>query len=180
MTRAKRGVSTVVTSVMLVSAVSLMGAFMVSWSSSTFASKQLNISKAVNDRVNQIKESFVVEDVWFFSNSTAKYAKVTVRNTGDISISVSGVYLNNTQAWAGHQAIAKAREKFKGGETLDGSVMSSDAFFPFRDSVDAAAEAGITAIVQPGGSVRDWEAIQACNEHGISMVFTGERCFSHH
>lgn len=106
--RAKRGISTVVTSVMLVSAVSLMGAFMVSWSSSTFASKQLNISKSINDRVNQIKENFVVEDVWFFSNSTAKYAKVTVRNTGDISISVSGVYLNNTQVWTGHQAITKA------------------------------------------------------------------------
>ncbi len=78
------------------------------------------------------------------------------------------------------QAIQKAKDRFKGEETLEGAVMSSDAFFPFRDSVDAAAEAGITAIVQPGGSVRDWESIKACNEHGIAMVFTGERCFSHH
>ena len=78
------------------------------------------------------------------------------------------------------QAIDKAREKFKGDETLEGAVMSSDAFFPFRDSIDEAARAGIRAIVQPGGSVRDWECIQACNEHGIAMVFTGERIFSHH
>ena len=103
----RRGISTVVTSVMLVSAVSLMGAFMVSWSSSTFASKQLNISKSVDDRVNQIKESYVLEDVWFYSNSTASYAKVTVRNTGDISISISNIYLNNTQVWTGHQTVAK-------------------------------------------------------------------------
>lgn len=92
---------------MLVSAVSLMGAFMVSWSSSTFASKQLNISKSVDDRVNQIKENFVLEDVWFYSNSTSSYAKVTVRNTGDISISISNIYLNNTQVWTGHQTVAK-------------------------------------------------------------------------
>ena len=77
------------------------------------------------------------------------------------------------------QAIAKARERFEGDETLEGAVMSSDAFFPFRDSVDAAAEAGIKAIVQPGGSVRDWDSIQACNEHGMSMVFTGIRHFKH-
>ena len=57
--------------------------------------------------------------------------------------------------------------------------MASDAFFPFRDSIDAAAEAGITAIVQPGGSMRDEEVIQAANEHGIAMVFTGVRHFRH-
>ncbi len=63
--------------------------------------------------------------------------------------------------------------------TVPGSVMASDAFFPFRDSIDAAAEAGITAIVQPGGSMRDEEVIQAANEHGIAMVFTGVRHFRH-
>lgn len=106
--RSRRGISTVVTSVMLVSAVSLMGAFLVSWSSSSFASKQVSIAKSVNDRVNQIKENFVVEDAWFFTNSTSSYVKVTLRNTGDVSISVASVYLNNTKAWAGHQAVAKA------------------------------------------------------------------------
>lgn len=60
-----------------------------------------------------------------------------------------------------------------------GSVLASDAFFPFRDGVDAAAEAGVTAIIQPGGSVRDEEVIKAANEHGIAMVFTGMRHFRH-
>ncbi|RUO63818.1 bifunctional phosphoribosylaminoimidazolecarboxamide formyltransferase/IMP cyclohydrolase [Pseudidiomarina planktonica] len=60
-----------------------------------------------------------------------------------------------------------------------GSVMASDAFFPFRDGIDAAAEAGIKAIIQPGGSIRDDEIIAAANEHGIAMVFTGMRHFRH-
>ena len=60
-----------------------------------------------------------------------------------------------------------------------GSVMASDAFFPFRDGIDAAAEAGIKAVIQPGGSMRDQEAIDAADEHGIAMVFTGMRHFRH-
>jgi len=65
------------------------------------------------------------------------------------------------------------------GEKARGAVLASDAFFPFRDTVDAAAKAGITAIIQPGGSVRDEESIQAADEHGIAMVFTGMRHFKH-
>ena len=61
----------------------------------------------------------------------------------------------------------------------EGSVMSSDAFFPFRDGVDEAAKAGVTAIIQPGGSIRDEEAINAANENDIAMVFTGKRLFKH-
>ncbi|WP_026376202.1 bifunctional phosphoribosylaminoimidazolecarboxamide formyltransferase/IMP cyclohydrolase [Aestuariibacter salexigens] len=60
-----------------------------------------------------------------------------------------------------------------------GSVMASDAFFPFRDGIDAAAQAGIKAVIQPGGSMRDEEVIQAADEHGIAMVFTGMRHFRH-
>ena len=60
-----------------------------------------------------------------------------------------------------------------------GSVMASDAFFPFRDGIDAAAEAGISAVIQPGGSIRDDEVIAAADEHGIAMVFTGMRHFRH-
>ena len=60
-----------------------------------------------------------------------------------------------------------------------GAAMASDAFFPFRDNVDEAAKYGISAIIQPGGSVRDEETIAAANEHGISMVFTGIRHFKH-
>jgi phosphoribosylaminoimidazolecarboxamide formyltransferase/IMP cyclohydrolase len=57
--------------------------------------------------------------------------------------------------------------------------MASDAFFPFRDGIDAAAEAGISAIIHPGGSMRDEEVIAAADEHGIAMVFTGIRHFKH-
>ena len=60
-----------------------------------------------------------------------------------------------------------------------GSVMASDAFFPFNDCVEFAAKSGITAIIQPGGSIRDQDSIDACNKHGIAMIFTGERHFKH-
>jgi len=63
--------------------------------------------------------------------------------------------------------------------TVEGSVMASDAFFPFRDGIDSAAETGIAAIIQPGGSMRDDEVIAAANEHGLAMVFTGMRHFRH-
>ncbi|MCK2183479.1 bifunctional phosphoribosylaminoimidazolecarboxamide formyltransferase/IMP cyclohydrolase [Halomonas getboli] len=65
------------------------------------------------------------------------------------------------------------------GLSVPGSVMASDAFFPFRDGIDAAAKAGITAVIQPGGSMRDQEVIDAANEAGIAMVFTGMRHFRH-
>lgn len=72
--------------------------------------------------------------------------------------------------WAAVEALDRAG---------DGVVLASDAFFPFRDVVDEAAKHNIKAIIQPGGSIRDKESIQACNEHGISMVFTGIRHFKH-
>jgi phosphoribosylaminoimidazolecarboxamide formyltransferase/IMP cyclohydrolase len=70
-------------------------------------------------------------------------------------------------------AVMKAAGK------LQGSVAASDAFFPFRDGLDALAKAGATAVVQPGGSVKDAEVIAAADEHGIAMVFTGRRHFRH-
>jgi len=73
-------------------------------------------------------------------------------------------------------ALMKAADA---GLEVKGSVMASDAFFPFRDNVDMAAENGITAIIQPGGSIRDGEVIEAANEHNIAMVFTGMRHFRH-
>jgi phosphoribosylaminoimidazolecarboxamide formyltransferase/IMP cyclohydrolase len=65
------------------------------------------------------------------------------------------------------------------GRPLAGSVAASDAFFPFRDGLDAVAKAGATAVVQPGGSVRDADVIAAADEHGLAMVFTGRRHFRH-
>jgi len=74
------------------------------------------------------------------------------------------------------QAIAKANSF---GFDLKGAVMASDAFFPFADSVEIAHEAGIMAVIQPGGSVRDKDSIDFCNAHGMAMVFTGYRHFKH-
>ena len=73
-------------------------------------------------------------------------------------------------------AAIKARQS---GLDIDGAVMSSDAFFPFRDGIDNAAESGIKAIIQPGGSVRDDEVIEAANEHDMAMILTGTRHFRH-
>ena len=67
----------------------------------------------------------------------------------------------------------------KSGTEIKDSFLCSDAFFPFRDSIDKIAGSGIKAVLQPGGSIRDNEVISACNEHGIAMVFTGQRCFKH-
>jgi phosphoribosylaminoimidazolecarboxamide formyltransferase/IMP cyclohydrolase len=67
----------------------------------------------------------------------------------------------------------------KAGDRASGSILASDAFFPFPDSIHAAAQAGVVAIIQPGGSRRDEEVIAACNQHGLPMIFTGARHFKH-
>jgi len=67
----------------------------------------------------------------------------------------------------------------KAGESVKGAVLASDAFFPFRDNIDEAARAGVTAVAQPGGSLRDADSIQACDEHGLAMILTGVRHFRH-
>ncbi|MDY7082240.1 MAG: phosphoribosylglycinamide formyltransferase, partial [Halobacteria archaeon] len=74
-------------------------------------------------------------------------------------------------------SVKIARDKAE--KPVEGSVLASDAFFPFRDNIDLAADAGVETIIQPGGSVNDDEVIEACDEHGIAMVFTGARCFKH-
>jgi phosphoribosylaminoimidazolecarboxamide formyltransferase/IMP cyclohydrolase len=73
-------------------------------------------------------------------------------------------------------AVAKAAAA---GLSLKGSAVASDAFFPFRDGLDALAEAGATAVIQPGGSVRDAEVVAAADERGVAMVFSGVRHFRH-
>ena len=67
----------------------------------------------------------------------------------------------------------------KAGENAKGACMASDAFFPFADAVEVAAQAGVTSIVQPGGSIRDAEVVTTADRHGIAMVFTGRRSFRH-
>ena len=67
----------------------------------------------------------------------------------------------------------------KGGKSVKGGILASDAFFPFRDSIDAIKDSGVKVVVQPGGSIRDQEVIEACDEYGIAMMFTGTQCFKH-
>lgn len=80
--------------------------------------------------------------------------------------------------WAAKQCFEHAKELI-GDDATQGAVLASDAFFPFDDCVEAAHEAGIQAIIQPGGSVRDQDSIDKCNEYGIAMIFTGMRHFRH-
>ena len=120
-----------------------------------------------------------LEDLLF-----AWYVNIHVRSNGCV-IAKNGQTIcvgtgEQDRVGAVQQAIVKAKQKYKGAETLEGAAMSSDGFFPFRDAVDAATSTGVKAIVQPGGSVNDYEAIEACNEAGATMVFAMERCFSHH
>jgi len=88
-----------------------------------------------------------------------------------------GVPLHELQDEEIRREIESRVREVRGG--LRGAVMVSDAFFPFRDGTDVGLREGVTAIVQPGGSERDFESIEACNEYGATMVFTGQRCFRH-
>jgi len=111
-----------------------------------------------------------------FCWKVAKYVKsnaiVYVQNSETIGVGAGQMSRVYSAKVAGIKAADENLE-------VKGSVMASDAFFPFRDGLDAAAEAGITAVIQPGGSMRDDEVIAAADEHGIAMVFTGMRHFRH-
>ena len=109
-----------------------------------------------------------------FSQRVVKYVKsnAIVVSNGVQAIGIGGGQVN--RIWATQQAIERAKEKFDGE-----LVLASDAFFPFRDVVDFCAQEGIKAIIQPGGSMRDNDSIEAANEHHIPMLFTGMRHFLH-
>ncbi|WP_312422253.1 bifunctional phosphoribosylaminoimidazolecarboxamide formyltransferase/IMP cyclohydrolase [Epilithonimonas sp.] len=109
-----------------------------------------------------------------FSQRVVKYVKsnAIVVSNGVQAIGIGGGQVN--RIWATQQAIERAKEKFDGE-----LVLASDAFFPFRDVVDFCAQGGIKAIIQPGGSMRDNDSIEAANEHKIPMLFTGMRHFLH-
>ncbi|MDE7395730.1 MAG: bifunctional phosphoribosylaminoimidazolecarboxamide formyltransferase/IMP cyclohydrolase [Clostridiales bacterium] len=108
-----------------------------------------------------------------FAYKVVKHAKsnAIVVAKDNAAIGVGGGQTN--RIWAAQQAIEHA------GERVKGAVLASDAFFPFPDCVEAAAAAGITAIIQPGGSVRDQESIDACDKYNIAMVFVEQRHFKH-
>jgi phosphoribosylaminoimidazolecarboxamide formyltransferase/IMP cyclohydrolase len=111
-----------------------------------------------------------------FANKVVKHTKsnaIVLAKNGQLMASGVG---QTSRVDALKQSIEKARHF---GFDLNGAVMASDAFFPFSDSVEIACEAGIKAVVQPGGSVRDQDSVDYCNEHDMSMVFTGVRHFKH-
>jgi len=109
-----------------------------------------------------------------FAQRVVKYVKsnAIVVSNGTQALGIGGGQVN--RIWATQQAVERAKEKF-GGEL----VLASDAFFPFRDVVDFCAEKDIKAIIQPGGSIKDEESIEAANQHGIPMLLTGMRHFLH-
>ncbi|EJG0767589.1 bifunctional phosphoribosylaminoimidazolecarboxamide formyltransferase/IMP cyclohydrolase [Vibrio parahaemolyticus O5:K30] len=111
-----------------------------------------------------------------FCWKVAKYVKsnAIVYAKGDMTIGVGAGQMS--RVYSAKIAGIKAADK---GLEVAGSVMASDAFFPFRDGIDAAAEAGIKCVIQPGGSMRDDEVIAAADEHGMAMIFTGMRHFRH-
>ncbi|HGS5148469.1 TPA: bifunctional phosphoribosylaminoimidazolecarboxamide formyltransferase/IMP cyclohydrolase [Vibrio parahaemolyticus] len=111
-----------------------------------------------------------------FCWKVAKYVKsnAIVYSKGDMTIGVGAGQMS--RVYSAKIAGIKAADE---GLEVAGSVMASDAFFPFRDGIDAAAEAGIKCVIQPGGSMRDDEVIAAADEHGMAMIFTGMRHFRH-
>ncbi len=129
--------------------------------------------KKLIDEIKVVTEKAPTEEEMkdlLFGMKVVKYVKsnaIVVAHDG-IALGIGGGQVN--RIWPTQDAL----ERGKGA-----TILASDAFFPFRDVVDTAAKYGIKAIIQPGGSVRDQESIDACNEHGISMVFTGLRHFKH-
>ena len=123
----------------------------------------------------KVPASAEVEDL-VFANKIVKHSKsnaiVLAKNK---QLCASGIG-QTSRVDALKQAIEKAGTF---GFDLKGSVMASDAFFPFADCVEIAHKAGITAVVQPGGSVRDQDSIDYCSANGVAMVFTGIRHFKH-
>ena len=126
--------------------------------------------------VSKRKPSDEEMDDLLFSWRVAKFVKsnaiVYGKNNMTIGVGAGQMSRINSARIAGIKAEHANLE-------VQGSVMASDAFFPFRDGIDAANEAGIAAVIQPGGSMRDDEVIAAADEHGMAMVFTGMRHFRH-
>lgn len=128
--------------------------------------------KMVSERAPTEAELADLLFAWEVAKFVKSNAIVYARNGRTIGIGAGQM----SRVYSAKIAGIKAQDE---NIVVEGSVMASDAFFPFRDGIDAAAAAGITAVIHPGGSMRDEEIIAAANEHGIAMVFTGMRHFRH-
>ncbi|AWR86270.1 bifunctional phosphoribosylaminoimidazolecarboxamide formyltransferase/IMP cyclohydrolase [Meiothermus taiwanensis] len=123
----------------------------------------------VTERIPTAQELLDLKFAWYVGKHTRSNNVVLAKDGVTVGLGTGAV----SRIWAAERAIQNA------GERAKGAVLASEAFFPFDDVVRAAAAAGVTAIVQPGGAKRDKEVIAACNELGIAMVFTGSRHFKH-
>ncbi len=123
----------------------------------------------------KVPDALQVDDL-LFANKIVKHSKSNAIVLAKGKQLLAAGVGQTSRVDALEQAVKKARSF---GFDLQGAVMASDAFFPFADCVQIAAEAGITAIIQPGGSIRDQESVDACNEKGVAMVSTGYRHFKH-
>jgi len=128
--------------------------------------------QVVTQRAPNEREWHDLEFSWAVVSQVRSNAIVLARDASTLGIGAGQM----SRVDAVRIAVMKARDQ---QAALDGSVLASDAFFPFADGVETAAEAGVRAIVQPGGSKRDEEVIESANRHGIAMVFTGRRHFRH-
>jgi phosphoribosylaminoimidazolecarboxamide formyltransferase / IMP cyclohydrolase len=128
--------------------------------------------RCVTDRAPSAQETRDLRFAWQVAKYVKSNAIVYVRDQQTVGVGAGQM----SRVYSAKIAGIKAADE---GLRVPGSVMASDAFFPFRDGIDAAAEAGITAVIQPGGSMRDEEVVTAANEHGIAMLFTGMRHFRH-
>jgi len=128
--------------------------------------------KVVTERAPTDAERENLSFAWRAVASVKSNAIVLTKNQATIGIGAGQM----SRVDAAFMAVHKARAA---GHDTKGAALGSDAFFPFRDGVEQAAEAGVTAIIQPGGSVKDQEVIAAANERGMTMVFTGRRLFRH-
>ena len=126
-------------------------------------------ARVATKRAPTSEEMASLEVAWRVAKHVRSNAIVMAKDGATVGI--GGGQTSRVEAARG--AVSRA------GDRAQGSVLASDGFFPFRDGVDAAAAAGVTAVVQPGGSKRDEEVIAAADEHGIAMIMTGERHFRH-
>lgn len=131
------------------------------------------------DIVTKAKPTQEQIDEMAFGMTVAMFAKsnaiLVIKNRTAYGIGCG----QTNRIWAADQALSRAKEKTDALGIGNAEVLISDAFFPFADCVEKANEYGIKAIVQPGGSIRDQESIDACNKYGIAMIFTGTRHFKH-
>lgn len=126
-------------------------------------------AKVVSQRAPTDQERADLRFAWLVAKHVKSNAIVLARDGMVVGVGAGQM----SRVDSVHMAVRKA------GDRVTGSVLASDAFFPFRDNIDEAARAGVKAIAQPGGSMRDQDSIDACNEQGLAMLFTGVRHFRH-